>query len=159
MGWDLGVVAAWRYRLARGELGRLPQFRQRLGTLRAVLLWKPPKGRRKGCAQLSSRRDFGRDAPVSICTAAAFIGGLLALTASVRGAGPAPGCVKPLLREDAVLVDMSRESERVLAHELLGEVGVASLKRADDRNVLADGLRGAVVLPERHCANGADMDE
>lgn len=64
-----------------------------------------------------------------------------------------------LVCENALLFHESGKPERVLPHELLGEVGIAGLKRADNGQVLADRQLGLVILPERHGAHSPDMNE
>jgi len=45
------------------------------------------------------------------------------------------------VEEIAVLFDMRREAQRMLAHEALGELCVAALERLDDVHVLDDRPR------------------
>ena len=71
----------------------------------------------------------------------------------------AHGFALALIRENAVPLHESGRPERVLPHELLGEVAIAGLKRADYGQVLADRLLGVVILPERHGAHSPNMNE
>ena len=56
-----------------------------------------------------------------------------------------------------MLLDMSREIERVLAHEALGRFGVAFLQRLDDPHMIGDRTRGTVVLRYRDLADRAHV--
>lgn len=48
----------------------------------------------------------------------------------------APGGAAGSVEEVAIFLDMSREAERVLAHEPLGKLAVARLKSGYDRHVI-----------------------
>ena len=56
-------------------------------------------------------------------------------------------------------LDMRRKVERMLAGQLFRELRVALLEGVDHIEMLDDRALCAVVLPDRHLPDGADMDE
>src|SRR5579871_2335193 len=58
-----------------------------------------------------------------------------------------------------VLGDVRGEAERMLAHQVLGPLGVARLDRLDDVHVIVDRAVGAVVLADRLAADHAHVGE
>ena len=65
----------------------------------------------------------------------------------------------PSLGENAMLFNMGREAQSMLAHELLREIGVTGFERVNDLHVLVDGADRAIILPQRDGADGANMNE
>jgi hypothetical protein len=59
----------------------------------------------------------------------------------------------------AVFFDMGGETQRVLARQPRRLVGVAPLQRLDDRHVIDDRARRAIVLVDRHLADRAHVDK
>src|ERR1700737_4132847 len=58
-----------------------------------------------------------------------------------------------------VLGNMPGEVQRVLAHQSLGQLGVASLERLDDLKVVDDRPLVPLVLADRAAAEGLHVDE
>src|SRR6188474_245447 len=58
-----------------------------------------------------------------------------------------------------VLGDVLGEAERMLAHQVLGALGVARLDRLDDVHVIVDRAVDAVVLADRLAADHAHVGE
>src|SRR5215469_1831470 len=63
------------------------------------------------------------------------------------------------VKEIAVLFNINREIERMLAHELFRQFGVALFQRLDNAQMIDDRARSAVALRNRHAANGAHVHE
>src|SRR5580765_8335509 len=63
-------------------------------------------------------------------------------------------CSRNSVEEVAVLLDVCREIERMLAHQPFGEFRVALLERLDDAHVIDNRALRAVALRDRHAANG-----
>src|SRR5260370_22248389 len=59
----------------------------------------------------------------------------------------------------AVLLDMRGKSQRVLAREALGKVGVAPFQRVNDPHVVRDRARRAIALVDRDLADRPHVDE
>ena len=58
-----------------------------------------------------------------------------------------------------VAIDVSREIQRVLPCQPLGQFGVAPLQRFDDLQVIDDGAGRAVALNNGCAADGAYVNE
>src|SRR3954454_23231500 len=58
-----------------------------------------------------------------------------------------------------VLGDVLGEAERMLAHQVLGALGVARLERLDDVHVIVDRAVHAIVLADRLAADHAHVGE
>src|SRR4029453_14875257 len=64
-----------------------------------------------------------------------------------------------LVQEIAMRIDVRGEVERMLAHEALRELGVASLQSLDDAHMVDDRALSAIAARDRHPADRAHMDE
>src|SRR5260221_5477130 len=58
-----------------------------------------------------------------------------------------------------VFLDVLGQAERVVAHEVLGALGVARLERLDDGQMVADRAIGAVLLADRLAPDNSHMGE
>ena len=58
-----------------------------------------------------------------------------------------------------MLFHVGGEIERVLSGQPFRKFGVALLQRIDHVQMIDDRALGAMVLPDRHLPDGADMDE
>ena len=77
----------------------------------------------------------------------------------MRIAGAVRRPSRPSVEKIAVLLDMRRQPHRVLAHQPLGQVGVAPLQCGDDVAMIGDRALRPVVLRHRHRADRAHVDE
>src|ERR671910_766469 len=71
--------------------------------------------------------------------------------------GRAPGSLGPDAL--AMLFDIGRKTQRMVAAKTLGQFRVALFQRIDDRQVILDGLACAVVTADRDLPDAADMKE
>ena len=58
-----------------------------------------------------------------------------------------------------MLLDVGRQVERVVPHELFDQIRIALLQRIDDVLVFHDGTVGTVTLLDGDLADGPDVDE
>src|SRR5215207_3564142 len=81
-------------------------------------------------------------------------------TVSLNAASAMSSSRIPLLVQIiGVLGDVLGEPERMLAHQVLGALGIARLERLDDVHVIADRAVDAVVLADRGAADHAHVGE